>query len=255
MKNKRADIYDLIESLTVEERKELIRYLEDSIQEMEEKVPGLTYLEEQWQEIERIVEEMEDTHYTDFHWQIDQIWYICEDLIKSGRIQESAWEIREKILYEITERELIYWYGIIDPMKELFRALCLTIEEKLACADMVLLEGSEKMKKEVAPWYLEGGRPDKYYAYLEEGLDRESGPYEELIGYYRDKDREKAVALADTALKKCRSGLTGIMVFLLKDAREKGDSARYAKLIRSAKTRVSIDFAEVLRRLGQEAQE
>ena len=43
------------------------------------------------------------------------------------------------------------------------------------------------------------------------------GPYEELIGYYWDKDREKAVALADTAMKKCRSGMTGIMVFLLKD--------------------------------------
>ena len=85
MKNKRADIYDLIESLTVEERKDLIRYLEDSIQEMEEKVPGLTYLEEQWREIERIVEEMEDTHYTDFHWQIDQIWYICEDLINNKK--------------------------------------------------------------------------------------------------------------------------------------------------------------------------
>ena len=45
------------------------------------------------------------------------------------------------------------------------------------------------------------------------------------------------------------------MVFLLRDAAEKGDTERYAKLTRSAKARGSIDYAEVLRRLGQEASE
>jgi hypothetical protein len=46
-----------------------------------------------------------------------------------------------------------------------------------------------------------------------------------------------------------------IIEHIPEDADEKGDSARYAKLTRSAKTRVSIDHAEVLRRLEQEAQE
>jgi hypothetical protein len=255
LKYRRVDIYDLIETLTVEERKDLIRYLEDSIREMEEKAPGLTYLEEQWQEIRRLLKELEYEPYIDDQWQIWEIWDICEELIKSGRIRESSWEIRKEILSEIIEGEFFDWYGVIDPMQDLFRASCLNGEEKISCADMVFREGSDYMKKEVAPWYLEGGRPDKYYTYLETFLGRESGPYEELIGYYWDKDREKAITLADTAMKKCRSGMTGIMVFLLRDAAEKGDTERYAKLTRSAKTRVSIDYAEVLRRLGQEASE
>ncbi len=255
MKYKRVDIYDLIETLTVEERKNLIRYLEDSIREMEEKAPGLTYLEEQWQEIRRLLKELEYEPYIDDQWQIWEILDICEELKESGRIGESSWDIRKKILSEITEGEFFDWYGVIDPMRDLFRALCLNGEEKLSCAEMVFREGSDYMKKEVAPWYLEGGRPEKYYEYLEGRLGRESGPYEELIGYYWDKDREKAIALADTAMAKCKYEMTGIMVFLLRDAAEKGDTARYAKLTRSAKARGSIDYAEVLRRLGQEAQE
>jgi hypothetical protein len=46
MKYRSADIYDMIETLTVEERKNLIRYLEASIREMERKDKEMTYLEE-----------------------------------------------------------------------------------------------------------------------------------------------------------------------------------------------------------------
>jgi hypothetical protein len=46
MKYRSVNIYDLIETLTVEERKNLIRYLEASIREMERKDKEMTYLEE-----------------------------------------------------------------------------------------------------------------------------------------------------------------------------------------------------------------
>lgn len=255
MKYRSVNIYDLIETLTVEERKNLIRYLEASIREMERKDKEMTYLEENWQEIRRLMKKLDYEPYIDDQYEIEEIWDICEELIKSGRIGESSWESREEILSEITEGEFFDWYGVYDPMNDLFEALCLNGEEKVACADMVFRKGSGFMKQKTAPYYLEGGRPDKYYAYLESSLGRESGPYEELIAYYWDKEREKAVALADMAMTKCKSRMTGIMVYLLKDAAEKGDTARYAKLTRRAKARDSIDYGEVLRRLGQETTE
>ena len=42
-----------------------------------------------------------------------------------------------------------------------------------------------------------------------------------------------------------------IIEHIPEDEEEKRDSASYAKLTRGAKTRVSIDYAEVLRRLEQ----
>ena len=250
MKNKRVNIYDMIETLTVDERKALILYLQDSIREMEEKAPGMTYLEKQWQEIRRLLKELEYEPYIDDQAQIEEITDICGEVIGSGQIGEASWEIRKGILSEIKEGGFFDWYGVYDPMHALFLALCLSGEEKLYCADMIFRSGPEFMKKEAAHYYLENGRPDRYYAYLEESLEKEAGPYEELIAYYGDRDREKAVSLAETALKKCRDDLTGIMVFLLKDSLEQGDERRYEKLLRSAKNRVTVDYREVLRRLG-----
>ena len=43
---------------------------------------------------------------------IEKIWIICEDLIKSGKIAESSWDIRREILQEIIQGEYFDEYGV-----------------------------------------------------------------------------------------------------------------------------------------------
>jgi len=51
MRYTRPDLFDMIESLSLEEKKSLLGYLSDSIREMEASATKMTYLEERWMEI------------------------------------------------------------------------------------------------------------------------------------------------------------------------------------------------------------
>ena len=53
MRYSRPDIYDMVETLSLEEKKHLFSYLYESIRKMEESVTAMTYLEERWMEIKR----------------------------------------------------------------------------------------------------------------------------------------------------------------------------------------------------------
>lgn len=50
--------------------------------------------------------------YIDDQVEIEKIWIICEDLIKSGKIAESSWDIRREILQEIIQGEYFDEYGV-----------------------------------------------------------------------------------------------------------------------------------------------
>ncbi len=78
----------------------------------------------------------------------------------------------------------------------------------------------------------------KYVAYVETHLKDKEEPYLEVINYYKDKDLAKAAEIAELGLRKCRDSQTGIITFLIQDARLSGDKEQEAKLIRSAKNGV-----------------
>ena len=71
----------------------------------------------------------------------------------------------------------------------------------------------------------------------------------ELINYYRDKDPEKAVELAELGMKKCRDDQTDLVIFLIQRARENHDTAKEAKLLKSAKLRRAVDYSRVQKAL------
>ena len=104
MKYNRPNIYDMIDSLTIEEKKYLVGYLLDSTRKTEEIVPSLTCLEEQWMKIRRLMKSLDYEPYIDDQVEIEEIWNICEDLIKSGKIEDTSWNIRRAILQEIIQR-------------------------------------------------------------------------------------------------------------------------------------------------------
>ena len=122
----------MVETLSLEEKKHLFSYLYESIRKMEESVTAMTYLEERWMEIKRLMKSLDYEPYIDDQPEIDEIWNICDDLIKSGKIEESSWDFRKTILREIIEGDYFDEYGVYDPMKVLFSALCISERERIS---------------------------------------------------------------------------------------------------------------------------
>lgn len=56
---------------------------------------------------------------------------------------------------------------------------------------------------------------------------------------------QKILQAAEQGLEKCKDDLTDIFIYLLTDARERGDKERYKKLYSSAKRRRAVDIARV----------
>lgn len=246
----RPEFSDLLDTMTLGEKKELLQRLREIIEE-EENAPPKTYLEENWAEIKRLIKIIDLTPYIDDQIELAEIWNLCEEMIGSGELPEEDWSVREKILYEIIEEEYFDYCGLSDPIRDLRHAIVLTKEEELLYADMIVERGSGHMMAEAAKIWLENGKPEKYYAYREKCLGKDGSVYWELIRYYRETEPGKAFELAELAMQKCRENLTEIVIFLLQDAKEKDDRIKYKKLMKSAKIRQSINYSVVLEIMGE----
>ena len=120
----RPEFYDLLDTMTLSEKKYLMQYLGKIIEE-EENTPK-TYLEENWAEIKRLIKIIDLTPYIDDQIELAEIWGLCEEMIGSGELSEEDCSVREKILYEIIEEEYFDHYGLSDPIRDLRHALILT---------------------------------------------------------------------------------------------------------------------------------
>lgn len=238
------NIYDMLDTLSLEMKEELLEYLKADIAAAKA-APKKSYLEEQWAEIKRLIETLKYEPYIDDQLEIEEIWDICEEMIKSGRLKKEPWQIRRRVIKSIIGGEYYDYYGVYDPMKDLFNALLFTPQEKAEAADITFEIGSAYMQRDGARLYKECGLQEKYIAYTEKCLKDKEEPYLEVIGYYKDKDPEKAVEIAELGLKKCKDSQTGIITFLILKARENGDIEQEAKLIKSAKMRRLVDYAKV----------
>ena len=239
------DIYKMLDTLSIKMKEDLVEYLKADIAAAKA-APKKSYLEEQWTEIMRLIEVLKYEPYIDDQFEIELIWNMCEDLIRSGKLKKEPWEIRRRVIESIISGEYYDYFGVCDPMKDLFNALMFTPEEKIEAADITFEIGSEYMQADGAKLYKECGKQEKYIAFVEQQLKDREKPYLEVIEYYKDKDPAKAVEIAELGLKKCKDSQTGIIIFLIQNARQNGDTEREAKLIKSAKMRRSVNFAKVL---------
>lgn len=162
----RPNIYALLDTMTLDEKERLLEELRLMIH-TEKNAPEKSYLEEEWDEIGHLLKTLEYEPYIDDQLEIDEIWNICDKLVKERKLKEESWELRKKILSEIIVGEYFDHYGVYDPMKDLFSALCFTQKEKQECADLIYKIGSDYMKADGAKLYKECGKPEKYYEYLE----------------------------------------------------------------------------------------
>ncbi len=244
------NIYEMLDTLTLKQKEELSEYLNNLI-EAERNAPPKSYLEEQWDEIIRLIECLSYEPYIDDQLEIEEVWDIVENVIKSKKLKNEILETRMEIITDIIENDFYDYYSVTDPMQDLFRALIFTNEEKLEAAELIYTIGSDYMKRFGATLYKECGHLKEYYNYVEDHLERDPGPYMELINYYKDIDRIKAVSIAERGMKKCSRGRTDIIIFMIQDAQAEGDEERVAKLINSAKRRQYIDYDKVIKEINK----
>ena len=81
--------------------------------------------------------------------------------------------------------------------------------------------------------------------YYEGYQGKEAEPYEILIEYYKDADREKAVCIAESAIQRCKIDQTSFFLFLLQDAKDNGDEQRFKKLMQSARRRKAVNMEKI----------
>ena len=79
----------------------------------------------------------------------------------------------------------------------------------------------------------------------ENHLEKEEEPYIILIDYYKNRNHEKAVEIAKLAIQTCKRDQTPFFLFLLQDAKDRGDEALFKKLMQSAHRRRSVRSAEI----------
>ena len=247
-----GEIYEIFDKLDIDDKRKILKDLQVML-EVAEAEPELRGLEKDWDEIQKNIWSLSREPYIDDQWEIEEVWNITEKLLKSKYFKKEPWKLRKKILADIIENEFYDYYGVIDPMMDLFKALCFTDEEKLEFADMTFSFGSEWMKSYGAVLYRESGRPKKYYDYLEKGLGRDQQPYVELIEYYKDKDPDKAAKIATLGMEKCKDHQTECCIYLMQKAKAEKDEAQFEKLLKSARLRMSIDYEKVASSFGIES--
>lgn len=91
----RPDLYEFLDSMALSDKEALLEYLQAMIK-AEKNAPLKSHLEEQWSEIRRLMKSLDFEPYIDDQIEIDEIWEICEELIKDGALKEEAWPLRKK---------------------------------------------------------------------------------------------------------------------------------------------------------------
>lgn len=214
-----------------------------------DKQDEVSILKASWKQISELLHMLSYERYIDDQLEIDEVWNICQALIKRGRFEEEDWKLRKEILCEMVTHDYYDCYGCYDPIKELAEKLYITNEETLEFAD--LLNERSLYARQAADIYRQYGRKDKYVQYLETHLNKSSKEYVELIQYYHDSGNDTgAREIAEQGLKQCKDDLTDLFVFLLKDAIACEDKERYKKFYASAKRRKMVDIVRLNKALS-----
>lgn len=208
----------------------------------EEEKTAASFLSGTWSQISDLISELRYEPCIGDQLQIEEIWNIIEALLKRGGFEEEPWEIKARILEDIYMNDYYDYYGVYDPMKDLADAVCSNREENLKRADIMMQAG---LGTDAARLYRELGDEDKCAEYFEGHLEKEEEPYEILMDYYKERDPEKAVKIATMAIQKCKKDLTQFFLFLLQDAKDRGDEDGFKKYLQSAHRRKNVNSAVI----------
>ena len=218
-------------------------FFEEIGKEQEQSEPSL--LTSAWSDIQDLIERLSYEPYMDDQLEIEEIYLIIEDLIQRGEFEQEPWEVKEPILSQIYQNNYYTDYCVEDPMEELAAAICSTREEQLKCADLMMQIDDDEIRRKAAKLYRQVGDLEQCARYYEDYQGKEAEPYEILIEYYKDADREKAVRIAESAIQRCKIDQTSFFLFLLQDAKDTGDEQRFKKLMQSARRRKAVNMEKI----------
>lgn len=209
-----------------------------------------SYLAEAWNQINELFSVLKKDQYTNEQWEIEEVFKICDELLKSNDLKQEDWELRRNILSDIIRNNYYRIYGCYDKMSALVKILCWRDEEFLALAD--IMDASSGYKRLAADLYHKYGRDDKYVAYLESQLGKESNEYIELMFFYKEHDmHEDECRIAELALAQCKEDITDAFICLLTDAKARNDEEKFKKLYSSAKRRQRADIRRIDKALSE----
>ncbi len=203
-----------------------------------------SFLQGSWKQIKELLRELSYEPYIDDQIEIDEIWKICEALIKRGRFDEESWKVKEEILTEIYKNYFYDAYGCYNPMEDLSNAICSSTEEKLKKA-AIMSQFQGIIGKKAAKLYYELGQEEKGVAYYEKHLEKEKEAYEMVMNYYKERNPKRAKEVAEQALAKCKDDQTPFMIYLMEEARKAEDEVLFNKLKLSAHRRRTVDVKKV----------
>ncbi len=204
-----------------------------------------SFLRGTWSQIKSLINRLSYEPYIDDQFEIEEIWNIVEALIKRGGFEKEVWEVKAEVLREIYENDFFDYYGVYDPMHDLAGAICSNREENLKRAKLMMDAEGGYLGGDAAKLYRELGEEEKCVEYFENHLGKDEEPYEIVMDYYMDRNRDRAVEIAEQAIVKCKKDQTPFMIFLMKAAKEKGDEKRFQKLWQSAHKRRAVNSAKV----------
>lgn len=209
-----------------------------------EKKPEKSFLRGTWEQIMNLISDLR-YEFIDDQVEIEEIWKIIEALLKRGGFDQEPWEVKKEILEAIYENDYYDYYGVCDPMRDLENAVCSNREEDLKRAAIMMKAGRGYLGAKAAKLYRELGEEEKCAEYFENHLGKEEEPYIILMDYYKNRNHEKAVEIAKLAIQTCKRDQTPFFLFLLQDAKDRGDEAVFKKLMQSAHRRRSVRSAEI----------
>lgn len=203
-------------------------------------------LKASWKQIDELLQTLSYYEgYTDDQLEVEEVRRICEALIKKGRLGDEDWSMRKAILKDMVYHHYYKSCNCYEPLKQLSEQIYTTDDEILEFADM-LNEGGY-YTREAAELYRQHGRMERYIDYLKSHLGKSSRDYLELIEYYCGEGKEEeARKIAERGLKACKDDLTGLFIFLLRDAQSRKDEEAFKKLYASAKRRKHVNTAQVI---------
>jgi len=157
-----------------------VNLIEDLKKMAEEKLKTdnqISILNSSWKQIQELIQWLSYERYIDDQVEIEEIWKICEALVRYLKENQESWDIRKQVLQDIIDNGGYDYYGCYDPMTDLLEGLCNTKEEYLKKADIMMKNGMGEYQKQAAKIYYEYGHEEEYVLYLKRHLAKSADVY------------------------------------------------------------------------------
>lgn len=204
-------------------------------------------LHQMWNSIQSDMRKLSRMRYIDDPIELSHAWETIEDFVGSYDFHQESWKTRKKFIEDIVANDFYSNIDLTDPMEELVQALLLTEDERLTYAN--ILERSGRTWSAVQ-LYKDLGYEEKYIAYFEEKIadgdgfkydswsyDKKPRPFQVVLDYYWDRDRERCLEYARQCVLKTSPDRTRAYYCLMQDAKERGDEETFQTLLSEVKRR------------------